>query len=310
MFHFRRKKDVIAEIEKRLISKQTQLDYYAEVMAEVSERQEEAATCFQNANQYQSEMERQLAITAEALNIAFDERRAMLQEEEDVVQSLAQVSHNMEESDEYYGDFVEQIREQNSKMQLTVYSGAKEFVQRILDEIGGIQKVATQMNSFANRMGVISLNAAIEAGRMGDKGRKFVNSAEEVRNFSEKYQVAAEELSKQAEQICSKLNAQQEQVCQMNESTKQMMKDLSDQIKQIEQSEKLECANQLKKISETMNAAAQNNQHLLKEIITALNALELANEHFHKEQKAVESLEYQLQYMKSQLEALRQSSRE
>ncbi|MGN0352800.1 MAG: methyl-accepting chemotaxis protein [Roseburia sp.] len=105
--------------------------------------------------------------------------------------------------------FLEQVTEQRDKIQeivesnkhfttptkyLTEFSGGfRETEEGILENIG-------KMKEYAKNMSVLSLNAAIEAGRMGESGKKFIAAAEEVRTFSGQYEQTAylveEELKK------------------------------------------------------------------------------------------------------------------
>ncbi len=79
----------------------------------------------------------------------------------------------------------------------------------------GVDKIAEElsgMEDLGRQMGVISLNAAIEAGRMGESGRKFVGAAEEIRVYAGKYQSTADELKKQAEECRKQLAKVQEKI--------------------------------------------------------------------------------------------------
>lgn len=55
----------------------------------------------------------------------------------------------------------------------------------------GYKSELTYMAEYGKQMGVMALNAAIEAGRLGDNGRQFVQSAEEIRALSRKYEESA-----------------------------------------------------------------------------------------------------------------------
>lgn len=96
--------------------------------------------------------------------------------------------------------FLEQVTQQRDKIQeivennkhfttptkyLTEFSGGfRETEEEILENI-------EKMKEYGKNMSVLSLNAAIEAGRMGDSGKKFIEAAEEVRTFSSQYEQTA-----------------------------------------------------------------------------------------------------------------------
>lgn len=54
---------------------------------------------------------------------------------------------------------------------------------------------------LGKQMEVLSLNAAVEAGRMGESGRKFVESAEEIRGMSDKYQETTSTLAQHLQMV-------------------------------------------------------------------------------------------------------------
>lgn len=72
-----------------------------------------------------------------------------------------------------------------------------------------------QMQELGRQMGVLSLNAAIEAGRMGEEGRQFVSASQEVCDLANIYQKAAEDLNIQIEEMKTKLSEAQEKMEQL-----------------------------------------------------------------------------------------------
>ena len=58
---------------------------------------------------------------------------------------------------------------------------------RLQQEKKYVEEVLKKLADISQNMGVLALGAAIEAGRMGEDGRKFVTAAEEVRVNAEQY---------------------------------------------------------------------------------------------------------------------------
>ena len=62
-----------------------------------------------------------------------------------------------------------------------------------------------KMSEYCKQMGVLALNSAIEAGRLGDSGKVFVNSCEVIRTYATNYEneiaLMKEEISASNEKI-------------------------------------------------------------------------------------------------------------
>ncbi|MCR5053562.1 MAG: hypothetical protein K6A69_01800 [Lachnospiraceae bacterium] len=75
------------------------------------------------------------------------------------------------------------------------YTGISKNLQSMVDTYKSaaatIAEEAGKMEEYSGNMGTLSLNAAIEAGRMGENGMRFVRSVDEVRSFAETYEQSA-----------------------------------------------------------------------------------------------------------------------
>lgn len=69
-----------------------------------------------------------------------------------------------------------------------------------------------QMEEFGKQMGVLSLQAAIEAGRLGEDGRQFVEAAEDIRTYAANYDKVIAQTREQLEQSDDQLNELEKQV--------------------------------------------------------------------------------------------------
>ena len=69
-----------------------------------------------------------------------------------------------------------------------------------------------QMEEFGKQMGVLSLQAAIEAGRLGEDGRQFVEAAEDIRTYAANYDKVFAQTREQLEQSDDRLNELEKQV--------------------------------------------------------------------------------------------------
>lgn len=69
-----------------------------------------------------------------------------------------------------------------------------------------------QMEEFGKQMGVLSLQAAIEAGRLGEDGRQFVETAENIRTYAANYDKVIAQTRLQLEQSDERLSELENQV--------------------------------------------------------------------------------------------------
>lgn len=69
-----------------------------------------------------------------------------------------------------------------------------------------------QMEEVGKQMGVLSLQAAIEAGRLGEDGRQFVEAAEDIRTYAANYDKVIAQTREQLEQSDDQLNELEKQV--------------------------------------------------------------------------------------------------
>lgn len=89
------------------------------------------------------------------------------------------------------------------------------------DECEQLSERTQRMMELSKNMSVLALNAAIEAGRMGESGLSFVAAAEEVRNFSENYELEARGMQEQLADAQTRIAELEEQVHHLNELLKE-----------------------------------------------------------------------------------------
>ena len=126
--------------------------------------------------------------------------------------------------------FFDNMRDQNGKITQIVEKN-KHFTTPMktlleLPEVfseaqGKIEKELDSMEQCAKNMTVLSLNAAIEAGRMGDNGRQFVLAAEQIRSSSEAYDKSAAEIKSRMDELAKEIAQAKEQMNYLNELLKE-----------------------------------------------------------------------------------------
>lgn len=142
----------------------------------------------------------------------------------DIHSEIIKMNNTVESFDANHSVFIGQMKQQNEKLMEVLEENKKisapadcisEIPASLQSQYDDIRETLEEMRDFSKSMSVLSLNAAIEAGRLGESGSRFITAAEEVRNFAEKYDEAARTLSEQ-------LNRSMEHVQELEKQTEQL----------------------------------------------------------------------------------------
>lgn len=124
----------------------------------------------------------------------------------EIYSAIIELNNGMGVFEANHSVFVDQVRKQNEKI-VEVVENNKHFttpMKYITETPAALREGQTALRERADRMielsknmSVLSLNSAIEAGRMGESGSKFVAAAEEIRVYSDTYEKEARELKEQ-----------------------------------------------------------------------------------------------------------------
>ena len=124
----------------------------------------------------------------------------------DVHSTMMSVNNAVESFDATHSVFLGQLKEQNEKMaefleQHRRYGEPLAHLDRVQEQsMSAAEKeklLLGEMKEYARTMGVLALNTAIEAGRLGESALGFILAAEEVRAFSEKYEASVDILAEE-----------------------------------------------------------------------------------------------------------------
>lgn len=204
-------------------------------------------------------------------------------------------------------DFVEKVSSQRDKIQeivennkhfttptkyLTEFSGGfREMEESILEQI-------EKMKEFGKNMSVLSLNAAIEAGRMGDSGLTFIQAAEEVRSFSSQYEQAAMEVESQLKQLEEKNMELEEQMKHLttllrenNISMGHLLKESMLCVDEYKKEQKEISQQRLEELKETAVEFAGHQQEIANRQDCILIQMEEIGKEFMEQKECVDELE-------------------
>ena len=148
----------------------------------------------------------------------------------DIYGAMVETKNGISTFDANHSVFVSQMRAQDEQI-VDIVENNKHFTtpMKCITEAGQtyredwqqLNERAARMMELSKNMSVLSLNAAIEAGRMGEAGSGFINAAEEIRTFSENYEREAREMLEQLEKSKKRMAEQDEQIRHLNELLKE-----------------------------------------------------------------------------------------
>ncbi len=305
---FGKKQDDSKLLVEKLRNAQTQIDLFQTKMAQMKDSVGQAALCFESQIVAQSGMDKGLTNVVshaydtiavgsedgqalEQLAIELTNLRRQLKEEEQEKKRLQEIVRKQKES-------AEALKKDENKEYIETTRILQKAQEELAGSIADLRGQFRQMQDLSKQMGVLSLNCAIEAGRMGGKGREFIRAAEDVRQLSGAYGRAAEAASAQVDEIEERIHLCKEQsdtlaktVQASHASAMRLSKslaedaDLSGRVAERFFSEKVAALNDiLKKISQNHGTIDSLQNQLLHE-------MEQVGEHFVEEQEARKKLE-------------------
>ena len=143
---------------------------------------------------------------------------------------ISEAGQQMTLSEEAYEAAVEHIRGQQERVMALVeenkhFTSPSKYLSELPvalhNENQEHRKKLAQMSDFSKQMGVLAVNAAIEAGRMGESGMQFVTAAEEVRQYAGNYEEALSEFR-------AELDASDKRISELEETIHHLVSLLKD----------------------------------------------------------------------------------
>ena len=146
-------------------------------------------------------LERQLEKVASAADSVSNASKQQLEKN----QKLLQQAEEIAETQIKLRKEQKQIQKESGKAEAKKPISLTKVIAPITAELSNgmeeMRKMLDDVVELGKQMEVLSLNAAVEAGRMGEGGRKFVEAAEEVRGLSDKYQQTTSTLAQQLQMV-------------------------------------------------------------------------------------------------------------
>ena len=187
---------------------------------------------------------------------------------------------------------------EENKNSMEPVSALQETKTALKNHSDAMQLEVGHMLEYAKQMTVSSLSCAIEAGRMGDSGKGFVEASEDVRMLSSAYERAAQVVARQLNDMEKRLRQLDEQVAALLKSNKDTNASISRLSKNITQQDEI-CTRAAERhylekaaaISEYIKKLSQSTQQIDTLQHQTLSDIENIGTSFMNEQEARKGLE-------------------
>ncbi len=304
---FGKKQEYAKDLQERINSAESQIGLLQEKISQVDRQTQQILPCFESQIVAQSEMDKDLT---EIVNHAYDTIAAN-DENGQALEQLAieftNMRSRMEEEEKETHKLQESISKQKGQVKTAVERSQactepmeqmRQLHEKITDSAQRMRSQITQMQHFSKDMSVLSLNSAIEAGRMGESGRQFIGAAEDVRQLSVAYEHAADAASKQLGELEGRIGQLESQLAALTKAHKDSSQSVAQISKSAAESDEIWKRNQMqayvKKLAALTDQIKKISQshdiiHVLQH--QTLDQIEHIGESFVEEQEARKELE-------------------
>lgn len=304
---FGKKQEYTKELQDRIDQAESELESMQEKMRQAANGTQQMLPCFESQIVAQSEMDKELTKIVsfthdtmaanheneqalEQLAIEFTNVRAMLQDDEternkikESVHKQAKQADAAAEKNKQCAAFAEQLQK--------VYKGFAVNVERMQSQL----KV---MVDFSKDMSVLSLNCAIEAGRLGESGRNFISASEDVRQMSCAYEQAAQAVTSQLAELEEQILEMEKQALGLSKGLSDgqagithLTKNISDNVDLCEKSVQRATPKKMSALTDYLKKISQNHRTIGMLQQQTLDEMEQIGKSFMDEQEARKELE-------------------
>ncbi len=171
-----------------------------EVFSQVSEQREAFENGVAQVEEGEKRIYTDVCQVMENTNELANHAMLNIEEESALIHSIDDFSRDLRVAAEEYNQLTQLVQQEMEAITELVEDN-KHFTSpsKYLTEVPSLMKQTNQsyekqldeMAEYGRQMGVMALNAAIEAGRMGESAKQFVNASEEIRQTALVYEKAA-----------------------------------------------------------------------------------------------------------------------
>lgn len=304
---FGKKQELTRELEEKLNITQFQLEHVQMQLGGVQNYTQQMLPHFESQIAAQSEMDKELTNVVNQAYETLEETGESMRVLEQLAMELTSMRGQMEDEEqdkrklqEVAGRQIEQMAAivEENKNSMEPVTALQEIKIALKNQMESMHVEVDHMLDYAKQMTVSSLNCAIEAGRMGEAGKSFVDAAEDVRMLSSAYERAAQAAGRQLNDMEKRIRQLEEQAAALMKSGKDTNASIARLSKNITQQDEI-CTRAAERhylekaaaISEYIKKISQNNQQIDTLQHQTLSGIETIGTSFMNEQEARKALE-------------------
>lgn len=298
------------ELEQEMLLKQAEADKYLKKLSEVTDKmrlvQKETEAGIVTMEGSQSELDSQMAKLLETVSAAAGEAKRQNAKNRELLKEIGVLADRAEKTEGSYQRSVEGIYRREKELLEMIDQGRKlTSPKEVLElaatgmrqEMEEMEQRIGEMEEMENQMGVLSLNAAIEAGRLGEEGVQFVEAAEKVRDLSGKYHQSASFMAEKMKKMEERLMEAETQVLYLtqiwNEHNSRLEKaaeGFGTFASRLEATESRNLVPQIRAVTESLEQSIGDSETVSKQYDTAQDVVGQAGKTFRKQQETLNSL--------------------
>ncbi len=304
------RKQAVRELEQEQVRLREKLENFTQAAEQIESSTDKAIDMVDTLFEEQNSFDGALTHVVENIKQLQGMELQRTNQESQLHSRMEQMAEGLGSGEQLYHELLSEVRGREADLvamaeQNKHFTNPTRFINQSVkaleEDVSRIEVRLGEMKEFGHQMGVLSLNAAIEAGRMGESGRKFVAAAEEVRGCAGKYQDETVRLMEELALVKQKLLESQEQVEHLTGLLKDNSVMLGKTLRAFQGcSSRMEEGNQLLQTRECQEILQEWQQMGTfceareRHFEQALLSMERAGESFMKEQQSMEQIKDEL----------------
>lgn len=188
MFGMTNRKQEMKDKEREVAVCRKALEQVTQMLGMMSMMWIDAEQRISDLERERRELDRQLKRVSSAVEGVSDKSNQQIEEN----QKLLLRAEEIAEKQRILREEQKQVQKESANVEAEKPISLAKVIAPVTAELSqGMEEMRNMLEDVVDlgkQMEILSLNAAVEAGRMGESGRKFVEAAEEVRGLSDKYQ--------------------------------------------------------------------------------------------------------------------------